>query len=92
MESIERIKKFMSELTGEWRTPVFGNTEIRISLGELEFNALIRGGQVKVKRKDGTPVLIILQDIGFQNMIDKIETAYVSGVKSFKEESIEVDE
>lgn len=65
--------------------------EIRIRLEELEFNALIRGGQVHIKRRGGADVKFILADIGFHRMDHCLNGAMV-GVKSFQEESIEVNE
>ena len=91
MRDLSIIKNFMKNLKGEWQKPVIlEENEIRIRLEELEFNALIRGGEVHVKRKDGPDVRFILADIGFHRMEHCLNGA-ICGVKSFKEESVVVD-
>jgi len=48
--------------------------EIRIKLDELEFETLVAGGEVEVITGDSPAVKIILADIGWDNMIDIIES------------------
>lgn len=68
-------------------------SEIRIRLDEKEFTSLVRGGEVKVKLKDKkSTVHLILADIGFIQMNDIVEKAMYGGVKSYREESVEVDQ
>lgn len=62
--------------------------EVKHSLGIKEFRALVHGGQVTINRAD-FPVKLILKDIGFEAMEDAI-LDITMGVKSHKEESVEV--
>ena len=70
--------------------------EIRVSLGQKEFRALVRGGQVEIKRQGGPNVLLLLQDIGWHIMAAEVGEAVDDSANgdllSFEEESIEVEE
>ncbi|MCK5629787.1 MAG: hypothetical protein KAI26_04170 [Nanoarchaeota archaeon] len=67
-----------------------GNKTVRVSLSELSFKILIRGGQVSIKSNPN--VIIILKDIGWDNMKDLISEAQYGGIGTFKEESGELNE
>lgn len=64
--------------------------EIYVSLDLKEFRALVRGGQVDIKTKEGTTIKMILKDIGFDAMHEVVTEATWDSPLSFKEESIEV--
>ena len=57
--------------------------EIRIKLGEPEFRALCRGGEVTCKNNYNIPVKLILADIGFGPMSDAVDDA-IGGKDHYK--------
>lgn len=55
---------------------MFGKKKsLRIVLGMNAFSALARGGEVTVNLEDGDEVKMILQDIGFDQMLQAIDDA-----------------
>lgn len=48
---------------------------IRKALGLEDFRNLVRGGEISFNGEEGTPVRLILNDIGFDVMIREIKQA-----------------